>query len=167
MRTLITYCTTHGCTEKTATELKQFLGGEVLLVNLKKEAVPDLSSFDRIIIGGSIHAGQIQKKVKDFCNEHYETLKNKELGLFICCMEEGEKAEIQLHDAYPNGLLQSAKATACLGGEFDFNRMNFFQKMVVKKVAKVDDSVSHINHDAIKRFSQQMNKIFNPFMFFV
>ncbi|WP_372648216.1 flavodoxin domain-containing protein [Draconibacterium sp.] len=167
MKTLITYCTTHGCTEKTATELKQFLGGEVLLINLKKEAVNDLSSFDRIIVGGSIHAGQIQKKVKEFCNDHLETLKNKELGLFICCMEEGEKAEIQLHDAFPEGLLLSAKATACLGGEFDFKKMNFFQKLIVKKVSKVENSVSHLNHDAIKRFSQQMNQIFNPFMFFV
>ncbi|QIA06898.1 flavodoxin domain-containing protein [Draconibacterium halophilum] len=167
MKTLITYCTTHGCTEKTATELKQFLGGEVLLVNLKKEAAPNLSSFDRVIIGGSIHAGQIQKKVKDYCTENIDILKNKELGLFICCMEEGEKAEIQLQDAFANDLLQSAKATACLGGEFDFNKMNFFQKMIVKKVAKIEDSVSHINHDAIKRFSKQMNQIFNPFMFFV
>lgn len=167
MKTLITYCTTHGCTEKTATELKQFLGGEVVLVNLKKEPVPDLSSFDRIIVGGSIHAGQIQKKVKEFCNEHEETLKNKELGLFICCMEEGEKAEIQLNDAFSAALLQSAKATACLGGEFNFNKMNFFQKLIVKKVAKVENSVSHLNHDAIKRFSQQMNQVFNPFMFFV
>jgi len=167
MKTLITYCTTHGCTEKTANELKQFLGGEVVLLNLKKNHAPDLSLFDRIIVGGSIHAGQIQKKVKDFCNEHYETLKNKELGLFICCMEEGEKAENQLHEAFPAGLLKSAKATACLGGEFDFNKMNFFQKLIVKKVAKVENSVSHINHDAIKRFSQQMNQIFNPFLFFV
>ena len=167
MKTLITYCTTHGCTEKTANELKQFLGGEVVLLNLKKNHAPDLSLFDRIIVGGSIHAGQIQKKVKDFCNEHYETLKNKELGLFICCMEEGEKAENQLHEAFPAGLLKSAKATACLGGEFDFNKMNFFQKLIVKKVAKIENSVSHINHDAIKRFSQQMNQIFNPFLFFV
>lgn len=167
MKTLISYCTTHGCTEKTANELKQFLGGEVVLLNLKKNHAPDLSLFDRIIVGGSIHAGQIQKKVKDFCNEHYETLKNKELGLFICCMEEGEKAENQLHEAFPAGLLKSAKATACLGGEFDFNKMNFFQKLIVKKVAKVENSVSHINHDAIKRFSQQMNQIFNPFLFFV
>ena len=102
MKTLITYCTTHGCTEKTATELKQFFGGEVLLVNLKKEPVPDLSSFDRIIVGGSIHAGQIQKKVKDFCTQNIDVLKNKELGLFICCMEHGEKHESQLQDAYPN-----------------------------------------------------------------
>lgn len=167
MKTLITYCTTHGCTKKTASELKQFLGGEVLLVNLKKEPVPDLSSFDRLIVGGSIHAGQIQKKVKDFCTQNIDVLKNIELGLFICCMEKGEKAEIQLQDAYPNSLLHSAKATACLGGEFNFDKMNFFQKMIVKKVAKVDNSVSQINHDAIKRFSQQMNQIFNPFMFFV
>ncbi|WP_321370712.1 flavodoxin domain-containing protein [uncultured Draconibacterium sp.] len=167
MKTLITYCTTHGCTEKTANELKDFLGGEVLLVNLKKETVPDLTSFDRIIIGGSIHAGQIQKRVKDFCSQNLETLQNKELGLFICCMEEGEKAEIQLQDAFPKALLQSAKATASLGGEFNFNKMNFFQKLIVKKVAKVENSVSHINHDAIRKFSQQMNHIFNPFLFLV
>lgn len=167
MKTLITYCTTHGCTEKTANELKDFLGGEVLLVNLKKETVPDLTSFDRIIIGGSIHAGQIQKRVKDFCSQNLETLQNKELGLFICCMEEGEKAEIQLQDAFPKALLQSAKTTASLGGEFNFNKMNFFQKLIVKKVAKVENSVSHINHDAIRKFSQQMNHIFNPFLFLV
>lgn len=167
MKTLITYCTTHGCTEKIANELKHFLEGEVFLVNLKKSPVPELSSFDRIIIGGSIHAGQIQKKVKDFCSEHIEILEDKELGLFICCMEEGEKAEIQLQDAFPKALLQSAKATACLGGEFDFNTMNFFQKIIVKKVAKVEDSVSRINHNAIEQFSSRMNKLFNPFLFVV
>ncbi|MDX8341554.1 flavodoxin domain-containing protein [Draconibacterium sp. IB214405] len=167
MKTLITYCTTHGCTEKTANELKQFLGGEVVLVNLKKEAVPELESFDRIIIGGSIHAGQIQKKVKDFCNQNLKKLQDKELGLFICCMEEGEKAEIQLQDAFPEILLRNAKATAYLGGEFNFNKMNFFQKLIVKKVAKVDNSVSKIDYDAIRHFSNQMNKIFNPFLFLV
>ncbi|WP_297086788.1 flavodoxin domain-containing protein [uncultured Draconibacterium sp.] len=167
MKTLIAYCTTHGCAEKTANKLKQFLGGEIVLVNLKNEANPDVTNFDRVIIGGSIHAGQIQKRVKEFCRHQLKPLQNKELGLFICCMEEGEKAEIQLHDAFPNVLLQHAKAKAYFGGEFDFNKMNFFQKLIVKKVAKVEDSVSSINHEAIKNFSKQMNKIFNPFLFLV
>lgn len=165
MKTLITYCTSHGCTEKTARELKEYLQSDVDLCNLKKDNLPPLQNYERIIIGGSIHAGKIQKRVKDFCNTHFEALTQKELGLFICCMEEGEKAERQLQDAYPEELRQQAKAAAYFGGEFNFNKMNFFEKMIVKKVAHVNQSTSSVNHLSIQNFSKRMDKIFNPFLF--
>lgn len=165
MKTLITYCTTHGCTEKAALELKNALEENVDLINLKKNSSPDLSIYDRVIIGGSIHAGQIQKKVKDFCSKNLNDLKSKELGLFICCMEEGEKAEAQFAEAFPKALRQNAKATACFGGEFDFEKMNYFQKLIVKKVAKISASTSKVDHDAIKKFSVKMDKVFNLFLF--
>lgn len=165
MKTLITYATTHGCTEKTASELKQYLGDETTILNLKKQPNPDISSYDRVIIAGSIHAGQIQKRVKVFCQNNLSELKTKELGLFICCMEVGETAQKQLQDAFPEELMNAAKATACLGGEFNFDKMNFFEKLIVKKVAKVESSKSAINYEAIKRFSKQLNSVFNPFLF--
>ena len=165
MKTLIVYSTTHGCTEKAAKELGLHLGSQVQLINLKKEAHPSLSNFQRIIIGGSIHAGQIQKRVKDFCNKNLEELKSKEFGLFICCMEEGETAQKQLQDAFPEELFNEAKATACFGGEFDFEKMNFLQKLIVKKVAHIEHSSSKIDHKAIKNFSMKMDKVFNPFLF--
>ena len=165
MKTLIAYCTTHGCTEKTALELKDFLGGEVQLVNLKKESNPVIKDYERVIIGGSIHAGQIQKRVRDFCNRNVNELKSKELGLFICCMEEGEKARTQLMDAFPEELHRNAKASAYFGGEFNFEKMNFFQKMIIKKVAHVEQSTSKVDHEAIRSFSKKMDKIFNPFLF--
>ncbi|QGY43856.1 flavodoxin [Maribellus comscasis] len=167
MKTLITYSTSHGCTENTAMELKEHLGGEVQLANLKDNPNPELEKFDRIIIGGSIHAGQIQKRVKDFCAKNMDELKTKELGLFICCMEEGESAQKQLRTAFPEELHEVAKSTAIFGGEFDFEKMNFFEKMVVKKVAKVKASTSKIDHQAIHKFSKRMDKIFNPFLFLV
>ena len=167
MKTLITYCTTHGCTEKAALELKTLLGGNVELINLKQESNPDLKEFNRVIIGGSIHAGQIQKKVKDFCTKNKTKLQSKELGLFVCCMEEGEKAETQINEAFPKELRQSAKALACFGGEFNFEKMNYFQKLIVKKVAKIDHSTSKVDHDAIKKFSKKIDKVFNPFLFLV
>ncbi len=138
MKTLITYATNHGCTEKTAFLLNDFLGGTAQLINLKENSNPDLTNFDRIIIGGSIHAGRIQKNIKKFCEKHKNELKNKELGLFICCMEEGEKAQVQFNDAFPEILRQNAKASACLGGEFDFEKMTAFQKMIIKKVTKLN-----------------------------
>lgn len=167
MKTLIAYSTTHGCTEKTAYQLKQYLGENITLVNLKKEPTQELEQFERVIIGGSIHAGQIQKRLKLFCSDNLESLKSKELGLFICCMEKGQTAQKQLMDAFPEALIDSAKATACFGGEFDFNKMNFFEKMIVKKVAHVKESVSNIDPESIKKFSIRMNQIFNPFLFLV
>lgn len=63
-------------------------------------------------------------------------LKLKEIGLFICCKEDGGNAQKQLLNAFPGELIRNAKAPACFGGEFDFGKMNFFQKMIVKKWTK-------------------------------
>lgn len=165
MKTLIAYCTTHGCTEKTAKELQLHLGNETIICNLKKEQAPALEDFERIIIGGSIHAGNVQKTIKLFCAKNLEALKQKELGLFICCMEEGEVAQNQLMNAFPTELHEIAKASAFFGGEFNFSKMNFFEKFVVRKIAHVEESVSKIDHSAIEHFSNRMDKIFNPFLF--
>lgn len=165
MKTLIAYSTTHGCTRKIAEQMSNYLDGEVELVNLKKYPSPDLPNFDRVIIGGSIHAGQIQKRVKEFCNQHFGELLTKELGLFITCMEAGETALKQLMDAYPEELINNAKITAYFGGEFDFKRMNFLEKMIVKKVANVKESTSQIDLDSVKKFSRRMDRVFNPFLY--
>lgn len=165
MKTLITYCSTHGFTENVVSEIKTFIGGDVTLCNLKKSTSPELKSFDRVIIGGSIHAGQIQKKVQEFCKSNKEELLKAELGLFICCMEEGEKAYAELEQVYPDDLIQHAKATACLGGGFNFEKMNFLEKFIIRKVAKINKSTYHPNPEAIRTFSNRMVKIFNPFLF--
>ncbi|MFW5773203.1 MAG: flavodoxin domain-containing protein [Tangfeifania sp.] len=165
MKTLIAYSTTHGCTQKIAEQMSNYLDGEVKLANLKKQPSPDLSDFNRVIIGGSIHAGQIQKRVKDFCNENLDELLSKELGLFITCMETGETAQKQLKDAYPEELFYNAKITASFGGEFDFKRMNFFEKLIVKKVAHVKESTSHVDTESVKTFTKRMDRVFNPFLF--
>ena len=167
MKTIITYCTNHGCTEKVAGQIADFLGPETTLHNLKSKNQPNLREYDRIIIGGSIHAGQIQKKVKEYYTRNMDLLLEKELGIFICCMEEGEKAKEEMQAVFPQKLLTHAKATACLGGEFNFDKMNFLEKMIVKKVAKVEHSVSNINSEAIQVFSQQMNKRYQPFFFLI
>jgi menaquinone-dependent protoporphyrinogen oxidase len=153
MSTLIVYVTTHGCTKKAAQMLEELLDGEVSLVNLKKNSRPDLSSFDTIIIGGSIHAGQIQRRVKRFCQEHPDTLKQKRLGLFLCCMEEGDTAQKQFDEAFPVELMTHAAVTGLFGGEFDLDKMNFFQRAIVKKVAGITRSVSKIKKDNIHQFA--------------
>ncbi len=164
MKTLIIFMSTHGCTEKVVNELAGKLTGEITIKNLKEDNNPDFQEYERVVIGGSIHAGQIQRKVREFCEINVEKLGQKEIGLFICCMYEGEQAHQQLNNAFPEKLHQYAKTEAILGGEFNFEKMRFFEKLIVKKVAKTDHTVSKVNHDAIEHFAKKLDKTFTPFM---
>lgn len=153
MKTLILYTTRHGCTETCATKLQHQLSRDAELVNIKKQKPINLDDYETIIIGGSIHAGQIQKKIKKFCQENLETLKQKKLALFLCCMEEGDKAQQQFQNAYPAELIQHATATAIFGGEFNFEKMNFIEKAIIKKIAKIETSISRLDEASIVEFA--------------
>jgi menaquinone-dependent protoporphyrinogen oxidase len=148
-------------------ELAAKLSGDITIVNLKNDKNPDFENYDRVIIGGSIHAGKIQRKVRDFCENNLEKLGYKEIGLFICCMHEGEEARKQLNDAFPEKLHQYAKTEAILGGEFNFDKMHLLERFVVRKVAKVEQSISRIDHEAIDIFANKMEKTVSSFMLLI
>ena len=111
MKTLIAYCSRHGSTEKIAHLLfMEIEHGPVRLLDLSLEPMPkSLKEFDQVIIGGSIHYGQIQKSVKDFYNEFMDELLQKRLGLYMCYMLD-EKAEEEFNQAYPEALRNHAIA---------------------------------------------------------
>lgn len=170
MNTLIVYATKHGTAEKCAKIMLEKISGEVDLYNLKYIKDIDISKYDKVIIGGSIYAGKIQKIVMEFCLKYIEELKKKKIGLFICCMNK-KSEDIQLNSSFPQELLGVAEAKVNFGGEFRFKEMNFFEKLVVKMVskslAKEDNNSSTINsnedismllEDNINRFVQIMNK---------
>ncbi|MBL7971527.1 MAG: flavodoxin domain-containing protein [Prolixibacteraceae bacterium] len=167
MKTIIIYTTSHGCTEKAVKELTQKLSGEIQSVDLRHQSAPPLTEFDRIIIGGSIHAGKIQKQIRTFCTDNMKVLKTKEIGLFICCMYEPEIAREQIRNAFPEELHQMAKTEAIFGGEYNFEKMNFVEKMLVKKIARVRENVSNLDLSSIDRFASRMEKTYYPFMFLV
>lgn len=154
MNTLIIYISSHGCAEKSAMILKELLSGEVSICNLKNDQVPLLEPFDNIIVGGSIHASKVQRKIKEFCNLNEDVLIKKKLGLYLCHMEEGEKALKQFEDAYPENMRKKAVAQGLFGGAFDFEKMNFFEKMIVKKVAKITESISRLDESKIQDFAK-------------
>src|SRR5690554_2051567 len=107
MKTLIVYATKYGCTKKCAEILGEKLEGEVDLCNIKNVESIDLTQYDKVVIGGSIYAGQLQKGLRDFCSEKIDILTSKKLGLFICGMLI-QKAEEELNNSYDKKLLDNA-----------------------------------------------------------
>ncbi len=154
MNTLIAYATKYGCAKKCAVELSKELKEEVELVNLKEKSNLNLSKYDRVIIGGSIYMGKIQKEVTDFISGNLNELLTKETGLFICGMQEGDMLEKEIKENFPSELISKAKLIKYFGGEFNFNSMNFMEKLIVKKVAKITSNKSYIRHEDIKKFAQ-------------
>ena len=154
MKTIIIYCSKHGTTEKIAEMLSDKIGADdCKIVNLETETINSIGSFERIIIGGSIHAGRIQKKLTQFCASNMEELIKKEMGLFLCCMiEEKKKQNEQFNNAFPYDLIRHAKATGIFGGEYIFFKMSAFEKILIRIVAKTGETVSKIDYDAIDNF---------------
>lgn len=157
MKTLLVYESTHGCTGKCAVRLHGLLEVKPEIIRLRRTGRINVNNYNTVIIGGSIHAGTMQSRVRNFITSNLEKLIKKRVGLFVCCMEEGEKAEEQFKNAFPEELRKRAVAKGIFGGEFDFDRMNFFQKTIVRKVKGVNESVSKIVDDEIVRFAESIN----------
>lgn len=149
MKTAIIYASSHGTTEKVAKQIQNSLGTDnALLFNLKITKTVDLSLFDTVIVGGSIHAGQMQSRVKTFCKNNMVDLLRKRVGLFMVGMNEPQ-FEAEFNNAFPELLRKHAITSKCVGGEFLFEKMNFIEKLIVKKVSGISHNVSKIDDSKI------------------
>ena len=156
MKTAIIYATKHGCTDKCAHTLANQLDITTKLVNVETDKITNLNDFGTIIIGSSVHAGMINKKIKSFIDQNLDILLQKKLGLFLCCMFDGEKALEQFQNAFPESIRNKATAHGLFGGELNFEKMNLFEKAIVKKVANIDESLSNINYSNINSFAKKI-----------
>jgi len=167
MNTLIVYASTYGCIKKISEKMGEDLAGEVTLLNLKNDKLPNLREFERIIIGSSGKAGKIQKSIYKFCCDHINDLKLPVLGLFVCCSEATEKNAVNNLEAFPEPLLEAAKSTAIFKGSYDFEMMNFMERLIIKNINLFKYKSVNVDSDAVHQFSRKMDRIFNPFLFVV
>ena len=158
MKTLIVYASKHGCAKKAAEKLGEAFGDGAEVNDIRSITKIDIADFDRIIIGGSIHAGRIQKDVRNFIQNNLAQLLEKQIGLYICCMEEGERADKEFTNVFPKQLIDHAVARGFFGGEFKFEKMKFIERFIVKKIAKVTESVTNFKEDNIIDFISTMKK---------
>lgn len=158
--TLIVYASRHGTTTQYAKSLLKLLDGNVDLCSLDERAnsLPDMSYYDTIVIGGSIHYGKNSKLVVSFVKNNLELLRNRRLGLFVTSYYDGERAQNQLNNAYPKELLDIAIAADYFDGELLYPKLNIFEKFVAKVVLKADELHPIISKSKIVDFAGKLNK---------
>ncbi len=156
--TLIVFASEHGTVEKCAKELFHQIEGKVDLCDLNKRMlIPDLTRYDTVIIGGSIHLGKIQSVVKDFCINNLDVLVDKHLGLFINCLYSGSKAQKQLNSAFPSQLNEKAVVRDFFGGEINESKLNYFERIITKQIIKQDKLIVKLSKEKITRFVEKLS----------
>ncbi len=159
MNTLIAYAGKHGATRQACEELMRGLSGEVTLVDLGAGETADPADYDRVLVGGAIYAGALKEEAKTFLEEHQAVLLTVDLGLFLCGADKKEqRQETFFADNVPAELLSHARVRGHFGHQFHFDRMNFFERLIVKKVVKVRQSEDKLDLDAIKRFASAVEQ---------
>ena len=136
MKTAIIYYSKYGTTERVTRLIGDKLTNKVDYISLKECPRPDI-------------------RITQFCHNNQLLLEQKVIGLFICCMNEEQEAE-EMNKAFPEFLQRLSIPKAILGGEFQFDKMNFIERFLTKKIAKVNSSVSKLRYDAINEFTTQI-----------
>jgi menaquinone-dependent protoporphyrinogen oxidase len=159
MATAIIFISRYGTVRKATNMLRGLLQDSLIqLIDLRHEPRPDISLYRRIILGGSIHSGHIQKRMKKFCAEYHDILLLKKIGLFICCMEKGLAAKEQFDEAYVADLRKHARVHGLFGGEFIIEKMNLLDRWMVRKMKKITCSIYNLNIESITEFARRMNE---------
>lgn len=155
MKTAIVYYSKHGTTQKVAHLIGNHLNHEIDYISLKTHPNLDIESYDKIILGTPIYAGSGSKLISQFCHKNRALLEQKSIGLFICCMNPTQEVE-QMANAFPQYLHRVAITEGIVGGEFLFDKMNFMERFITKRIAKIKSSTSNLRYDVISDFANKM-----------
>jgi len=100
---------------------------------------------------------RFKKNIIKFCQTNKKTLLNKKIGLFICSGN-GKEIDNQFENSFDSELLDHSLTKGYFGYEYNFEKMNFLYKIIVKKITGINQSVSKIKIDKIKAFVKKFNK---------
>lgn len=161
MNTLVAYAGKSGTTATMAETIGAAFDGEVTMSDLKendpkKGKGPNPSNFDRIVVGGAIYAGSVNKTIRAFCERHAEVLKEKKLGLFLCSLRQ-EDAEENFARNFPAEIRSNAAAEAWLGGRFVFSEHNFVIRGMMKKILESDEDVENLRPEEARRLAEALS----------
>lgn len=157
MKTIIAFASKTGTTEKCARRLAGILD-DAKIVDLTKET-PTITSYDLIVVGGSIRMGTLHKSAKEFIEANQDQLERKKIAFFICNGFLDQAAEA-LEKNIPSALRKKALAVASFGGELDVTKQKGMDKMMLKLASKSEAAKRNpkprILEDRIKEFAAKL-----------
>ncbi|HLN46457.1 MAG TPA: flavodoxin domain-containing protein [Candidatus Sulfotelmatobacter sp.] len=151
-RTLIAYATKGGATQKISNQIAQVLrtkyGLQVDEVNLAKQGVPNLASYNNIVVGTGVRKGAIYEETLQFLNRDFT---GKHTAYFTCSGFIYPKSYDETVLIYTKNVLTNYPqfrpiATEAFGGYIKILGLPIARKM---------------NSDKIESWAEQLGKTFS------
>lgn len=129
MNSVIYYFSKHGTTKKIVDYVEQKI--QIVDVFDIKTMPENINTFDDVLLFTPVYAGSIPRKVKVFINENKKDLLDCNLSIFLCganTKDEQKVIEMNFHEA----IINHANFIKYIGGGFNFDKLNFLEKIAVK-----------------------------------
>ena len=159
MKTAVVYITRYGSTGRCAADIAECLGDDADVFELRGRSGPDLGGYDAVVIGGPVYGGTVPAGLGRFCEKARELLLTKRVGLFVCCLYAGEKAEQELYRSYPEWLTAHAIARAYLGGAIKIDNLKRTDRFLIRRMAGLDHDVDTIDSDRIQLLCRGVSEL--------
>lgn len=156
MKTLVLYASKTGVTEDCAKYISKHLENTVIQ-NVKKDKKNDLRFYERVIIGTPVYIGNPMKAISSYVVAHKDELMKKELYLFTCGAEGSKDPRLFLENSFSTDICDVAKEIHYFGTELRYDKMGFFGKLIMKKIATENNLDPKIKYDAIDQMIEKLS----------
>lgn len=153
MKTLVAFASKYGTTKSCAEAIADRITGDADVIDIKRSRTLSFDEYDSIVIGGPIYAGKVMSAVPAFCDKHRTALLERTVGLFICCLYEGETALSELDGAFPAWLKAHAVVRKAVGGAIDFARLRVVDRYLARKVARIDGDIRTVKDHELREIA--------------
>ncbi len=168
---LIVYATTDGHTRKICERLLQVMeqqGSQVQLLQID-ELHPDLTHFDKIVVGASVRYGKHSKLIYDFVKQNQQLLDSKPNAFFSVNVvaRKPEKNQPNTNPYLIKFLGQIAwqpKQLEVFGGNLDYPECRYLDRQMIRLIMWMtkgptapDTVVDYTDWDQVEAFGQRIN----------
>jgi menaquinone-dependent protoporphyrinogen oxidase len=179
MKLLVVYATTEGHTRNIAEFMAQIATAQNHIVDVCDSAMPirlAKTSYDAVILGGSVHQGQHQMNLRNFVFENVATLNEVPCAFFSVSLSAAINEAMYQHEAqsYVSSFLEDVGwqplERACFAGALKYSEYDYFKRMVLKMLAgqltagtvTARDTV-YTDWEAVKTFTERfLEGVSNP-----
>jgi len=144
MKVLIVYSSKYGAAQWAVKEIASLLerdhGAVTEVFNIRNSTPPSPKDFDCVVLGSSVYAGQMNKKLELWAESNQDAIVHKTLGLFVTALTRGDKAMSYLEAGFPPAILARACAKTETGGLADMQKMKWLDRLIMKKVAGITET---------------------------
>lgn len=154
MKSLVIYVSKRGTTKECAIKIANAIKGEA--VDIKQIKKINLGDYGQVIIGSYIYAGMVPTKMKKFCINHVNLLKNRKLSFYVIGVGKADDMIETFKKQVPKELINKKTMISHFGGELRMEKANFFERMIIKKITQEQKINPKINEEEITKFISKL-----------